>query len=83
MGELAANEGVDENEFIRVFSSKKIIYLTAADFHRAADMGVRGFPTVILRNGENLQMLSAGFRPFDQLKPAIDQWLERDPAENT
>ena len=81
--ELAGNEGVDENEFIRVFSSKQIIYRTAEDFHRAHAMGVRGFPTVVLRNGEKLEMLSAGYSPFERLKPAIDQWLERDRAENT
>jgi len=77
LAELAADEGVDESDFIRVFSSKQTIYRTAGDFHRAHSMGVRGFPTVVLRTGEKLELLCAGFRPFDQLQPAIDQWLER------
>ncbi len=85
LSELAAAEGVDKNDFIRVFSSRQIIYRTAGDFHRAHAMGVRGFPTVVLRTGEKLELLCAGFRPFDQLKPAIDQWLAKAPtheAEN-
>ncbi|MEE8350715.1 MAG: DsbA family protein [Rhodospirillales bacterium] len=80
LSDLAANEGVNKNDFIRVFSSRQTIYRTAGDFHRAHAMGARGFPTVVLRTGEKLELLCAGFRPFDQLKPAIDQWLAMAPA---
>jgi putative protein-disulfide isomerase len=77
LAELAAGEGVDEDEFIRVFSSRQTLYKTASDFHRAHAMGVRGFPTVMLRTDEKMQMLTAGYTPFERLQPVIEQWLER------
>ena len=44
-------------------------------------MGVSGFPTVVLRSNETLGLLSAGFRPFDDIKPHLDQWLESDGGD--
>lgn len=73
--ELAGNEGVDPNAFSEIFSSRRMIDDTAADFQRSHALGVRGFPTVILRTGEKLVLLCAGFRPFDDLKPALDEWI--------
>ncbi len=47
-------------------------------------MGVSGFPTTVLRQGEKLSLLSSGFRPFEDLKPDLDQWIAGEldqPAE--
>ena len=73
--ELAADEGIDPDKFMKSFSSREMTYATANDFHRSQTMGVRGYPTVILRSGENLALLCAGFRPFDDLKPQLDEWI--------
>jgi len=73
--ELAVNEGIDANEFFKAFSSRKMTYETAGDFHKSYSMGVQGFPTVILRDGEKLALLCAGFRPFDAIKPHLDDWI--------
>ncbi|NQU61169.1 MAG: DsbA family protein [Rhodospirillales bacterium] len=73
--ELAVNEGIDANDFTKAFSSRQMTYETAGDFHRSHTMGVRGFPTVILRTGEKATLLCAGFRPFDGLKPHLDEWV--------
>jgi len=38
----------------------------------------------VLRAGETLSLLSAGFRPFENLKPQLDQWVAGEldqPAE--
>ena len=74
--ELAEDEGVDPNGFLKAFHSRQMTYDTAADFYRSQAMGVRGFPTVLLRSGETMAMLTAGFRPFETLKPHLDEWIE-------
>lgn len=76
--ELAGNEGVDPNAFTKVFSSRQMIYDTAADFHRSHALGVRGFPTVLLRNDQSAAILTAGLQPFEALKPALDKWIAGD-----
>jgi putative protein-disulfide isomerase len=81
--ELAADQGVDPDTFIKAFSSREMTYATSNDFYRAQAMGVQGFPTVILRRGENMALLCAGFRPFEDLKPHLDDWIaekEEDAA---
>jgi protein-disulfide isomerase-like protein with CxxC motif len=52
-----------------------MIYLTASDFFRSQSMGVSGFPTTVLKEGENLSLLSSGFMPFEDLKPRLDKWI--------
>ena len=85
--DLAADQGVDPDEFTRAFSSREMTYATSNDFYRSQAFGVRGFPTVFLRTGEKLALLCAGFRPFDDLKPHLDEWIaekgedEENPEE--
>ena len=81
LAELAEAAGVDRAGFLEFFPTRKMIYLTASDFFRSQSMGVSGFPTVILRANENLSLLSAGFRKFEDLKPHLDQWLESEPEQ--
>ncbi|MBC8339762.1 MAG: DsbA family protein [Rhodospirillales bacterium] len=81
LADLAEKAGVSRDDFVEFFPSRKMIYLTASDFYRSQSMGVSGFPTVILRANEKLSLLSAGFRPFEDLKPHLDQWLESGPEE--
>jgi protein-disulfide isomerase-like protein with CxxC motif len=38
-------------------------------------MGIQGFPTVVLRKGEELRLLVAGFVKFENLKPHLDRWI--------
>jgi putative protein-disulfide isomerase len=81
LSDLAEAAGVDRADFLEFFPTRKMIYLTASDFFRSQSMGVSGFPTVILRTDEKLSLLSAGFRPFEDIKPHLDQWLESDPED--
>lgn len=75
LGLLAEDAGVDRAAFTEAFASRKMIYLTASDFFRSQSMGVTGFPTVVLRSGGKLSMLTAGFKPFEALKPQLDEWI--------
>jgi len=81
--DLAEASDVKRADFLEFFPTRKMIYLTASDFFRSQSMGVTGFPTVVLRSNEKLSLLSAGFRPFVDIKPHLDQWLESDAEEAT
>lgn len=83
LADLAETAGVDRSLFVETFPTRKMIYLTASDFFRSQSMGVTGFPTVVLRSDDKLSMLTAGYRPFEALKPQLDQWLEYEPKEKS
>ena len=75
LADLAEEAGVGRPAFAAAFPSRQMIYLTAGDFFRSQSLGVSGFPTTVLRTGEKLSLLSSGFRPFEDLKPHLDQWV--------
>jgi putative protein-disulfide isomerase len=80
---LAESAGVKSSDFEEFFPTRKMIYLTASDFFRSQSMGVSGFPSIILRANEKLSLLSAGYRPFNDIKPKIDAWLDVDFESDT
>ena len=83
LARLAAGAGIEDDAFRQIFPAREMMYQTSGDFYRAQSMGIQGFPTVVLRNGEELRLLVAGFVPFDKLKPSLDKWMagEEDDDE--
>lgn len=75
LADVAAETGYDRAAFADAFASRAAFYETAGDFHAAQRLGVTGYPTVILRKGRALALLTAGFQPFEDLRPALDAWL--------
>jgi putative protein-disulfide isomerase len=73
--DIARKFTLDPAAFIALFEAPEIIEATLADFRAAASAGVTGFPTVILRNKEGFSLLTAGYQPFEALKPQLDRWL--------
>ena len=67
--------GIDPDDFRAAFHDVGIVYETAGDFHAARQLGVSGYPTVILQTGNDLVLLTQGYQPFDALETAVDQWL--------
>jgi putative protein-disulfide isomerase len=80
LADIAEEAGVARADFDGVFPTRAAIYQTSGDFHTAHRLGATGFPTVLLRDGQNLQLLSAGYQPFDDLKPKIEAWLNAAAA---
>ncbi|MFQ5764648.1 MAG: DsbA family protein [Rhodospirillales bacterium] len=77
---LAEETGVERERFVEAFRSREMIYQTSGDFIRSQSMGARGFPTVVLRNGEDYALLVAGFVPFDKLKAPLEGWFAGEAA---
>lgn len=72
---LAAQIGVDAAAFLRAFDSEAARARTQAHFRQARQAGVRGFPALILQQGEQLQPVSSGCQPLQSVRAAIDTRL--------
>ena len=81
LGRLAEGLGVEKTAFVSAFESDAARAKTLAHFQMARKLDVRGFPTVVLQQGENHQAVTTGYRPLADMQAGIDDWLARaDPA---
>jgi len=78
---LAADYVPDVAAFSAALASEPTRQAAWRDFAWAKEMGVTGFPTLMLRKGEQWIMVTQGFRPSEQLIPAIATWLDRTYGE--
>lgn len=49
----------------------------AEDMRFAQRLGVRGFPAVALRSDARIQLLTLGYRPWKDLAPHVQNWLQQ------
>ena len=70
--------GAERDRFQKVFESDVIKTKTKGDFQFAHHLGVRGFPSVVLKDARGYHLLTGGYQSFDQLRPIVERWL----AEN-
>ena len=73
--ELAAKAGVDAAMFAEIFNSDTLKANTQGDFNTARELGVSGFPTIVARDGDQYAYLTLGYRPYADLQPVLEQWL--------
>ena len=78
---LCPEVGLDADAFADAFASEDMQEATLDDFRFAKSLGVSGFPTVVVKEDDKMALLTAGYRPFEQLKPAIEDWLEHGLQE--
>ncbi len=65
----------DAGAFATVYAAAEIAEATLADFRLTQALGIAGFPAVILGDANGLTALTIGYRPFEELAPALDAWL--------
>lgn len=75
--QLAEKLAIPTSEFAARFQSDEIKQLTQNGFQRVAQWGVRGFPTLIAEGATERQLISAGYRSFEDLRLSLDAWLQR------
>ena len=71
---------VDADRFIEKMQSPEMRKATYEDFSRARALGANGFPTLLLRDGDEHYLVARGYVPFDQLEPALTGWIESNHA---
>ena len=75
--ELAGTFNLDINEFRQLFDSEAMKNKVRQDFEYSAEMGVRGFPTVLLQKGEELYLLSNGYVKAENIVEKVDRVLKK------
>lgn len=73
--DLVPEFGVDAREFDELLASAEMKKLAWSDFARSRSMGVAGFPTLLVREGEEWGVITRGFMPTEKLLPALSNWL--------
>lgn len=87
LADLAAETGLERDEFLMALTSDEARRETAADFALAKQSGVEGFPLLAAgTNATGYALVTHGFRPIDGLPEAIETWLGQGapvvPREN-
>jgi putative protein-disulfide isomerase len=75
LAELAVAQGEDVDRFRERFLSEEMQRMTHAHFRQTAEIGIRGFPTVILQRDGRFDVLTYGYRPLEELKPKLEAWF--------
>lgn len=78
--ELAGKHGLDGDTFLASFEDKGILQETYEDFAFGQNLGIRGFPSIVLKDDRGLVLLTSGYQHFEDLSPVIDEWLQQSAA---
>lgn len=76
LAELAAGLGLDRLAFLQAFAADVTLSKTLAHFKHARQAGVRGFPTLILQQGDRLHLITHGWRPLKEIETELDVRLD-------
>jgi putative protein-disulfide isomerase len=66
--------------FLQVFESDQCKYETHQEFQLNRQWGVKGYPTVLFKNNEELYQVNYGYSEFDQMKEVIEKILAEEKA---
>ena len=67
--------GIDAEEFSTAFNSEEMKAAVRRDFEVAAEMGVRGFPTIILKKGEQYHLIANGYARSETMLATLKELL--------
>ncbi len=74
--------GFDRAQFSKALSLDKTHEATQDDFELTRELGVNGFPSLLAHANDKLKMITVGYRPWSQIMPILDSWLERTDAQS-
>lgn len=78
---LVSDFAVDPGDFCKEMSSVETRTRTWQEFGEARELGVAGFPTVLLRIDDTIQVLSRGYATPDHFDNLLTYWVEgRQPT---
>lgn len=68
---ICKDMGIDFVDFSSKFLSDTYKQLVREDFAASAEMGVRGFPSIVLKKEDKLYLIASGYAEFEQMKARI------------
>ncbi|NJC26461.1 DsbA family protein [Neolewinella antarctica] len=73
---------LDFTAFSTLFTSQKMVDATEQDFRLNRSWGVTGYPTVVIRKGDQLTALARGFATFESMWGAVEALVDTERGEN-
>ncbi len=74
--DLLKEFGIDKEEFGLKWNADEFKQKTKADFQLSQEMGVRGFPSMVLKAGEQYYLLSNGYQKAEKVIQTIQSKLK-------
>ena len=72
---LLESLGLDIAEFGRRWAAPETAQAAQQEFAAVARIGIQGFPTAVVRIGEQGYVLARGYQPYEQLRAGLEQLL--------
>lgn len=69
--DLVKELGIDENEFLSLFRSEKMIERTQADVYKSRSMGANVFPSVVIIDEEGHLCVLKGYKDYKELSKLL------------
>jgi putative protein-disulfide isomerase len=73
--DLISTTDIDANIFQKQLHNDEFAYAAKQEFQHAAEMGITGFPALILQKDDQYYLISRGYQSFDSLQPVIKKVL--------
>lgn len=73
---------LSRDAFASEYQSHETEEETLADFRSALEMGTRGFPSTLLREGARLTTVGRGWLPLEDLERALTPWLDENASRS-
>ena len=77
LSDIATEFGLDGQEFLSLFQSDEMKDATQKHFARTRNAGIQGFPTLVWQYGDEVELLTAGYLPYEQLAGKLDELLAK------
>ncbi len=74
---LAAEFQLDPDTFVARMKTREIDEIVRNEFQVVAGMGVKGYPSVIVRKGGEMKTLSRGYMDYDALRTELMEMLKQ------
>jgi putative protein-disulfide isomerase len=71
--QIAKEFGMDPDDFLMQVKSEEIAQIVENEFKMVAGLGVNGYPSVLLRRGNETQLLSRGYKDYDNLFKIVNE----------
>ena len=75
--EIAETQGFDGADFRTAFDDVETVTETHGDFWLSQASGVTGFPTLLAVENGKAQIVTLGYRRWEDFGPALHQWVEQ------
>jgi putative protein-disulfide isomerase len=72
---IAKQFELDQNRFEELFHSQEIKESTKADFQVSQQMGIKNFPSLVLKKGAEFTLIAGGFETAENIEKTIEQLL--------